>query len=76
MRTFQDRNFLVWEVYPSAGRHGFSTNPHIIFHCLTQRDIRGRYLELGESEADAERRIAEAAPAALLDLLEQAKELA
>lgn len=76
MRTFQDRNFLVWEVYPSAGRHGYSEQPHVIFHCLTQRDIRARYLDLGETEAAAERRITEAAPEELLEMLERAQELA
>jgi hypothetical protein len=76
MRTFQDRNFLVWEAYPSAGRHGYSMNPHVIFHCLTQRDIRARFLNVGETEAAAERHIIEASPNELLDMLERAKELA
>jgi hypothetical protein len=76
MRTFQDRNFLVWEVYPSGGRQGFSDRPQIIFHCTTQRDIRSRYLELGRDESAAARRLAEASPAELLELLEQAAEIA
>lgn len=76
MRTFQDRNFLVWEVYPSGGRHGFSANPDIIFHCLTQRDIRSRKIDGGETEADAERRIRESTPQQLLEMLEQAEEIA
>jgi hypothetical protein len=76
MRTFQDHNFLVWEVYPSGGRHGFSDNPHIIFHCLTQRDIRSRYMEGETDEATAERMITEATPAELLDMLERAREIA
>jgi hypothetical protein len=76
MRTFQDRNFLVWEVYPSGGRHGFSEHPNIIFHCLTQRDIRSRYMEAGADEAAAGRRIAEASPDELLHMLEAAREIA
>jgi hypothetical protein len=76
MRTFQDRNFLVWEVYPSGGRHGFSENPHIIFHCLTQRDIRSRFLEGGTDEGVAERRITEASPDELVAMLERATEIA
>jgi hypothetical protein len=75
MRTFQDRNFLVWEVYPSGGRHGFSDNPHIIFNCLTQRDIRSRFIEGGTDEAAAERLLADASPAELLALLDRAQEL-
>jgi hypothetical protein len=76
MRTFQDRNFLVWEAYPSGGKHGFSENPNIIFHCLTQPDIRSRYAEGGASAAEAERRIAQASPEELLQMLEQAREIA
>lgn len=77
MRTFQDHNFLVWEVYPSGGRHGFSDDPHIIFHCLTQRDIRSRYLAgTGSDEASVERLITEASPAELLGMLERAQEIA
>jgi hypothetical protein len=75
MRTFQDRNFLVWEVYPSGGRHGFSDNPHIIFNCLTQRDIRPRFMDGGTTEADAERRVVEASPEQLIAMLEQAREI-
>ncbi|HSJ26545.1 MAG TPA: hypothetical protein VK929_17830 [Longimicrobiales bacterium] len=75
MRTFQDRNFLVWEVYPSGGRHGFSDNPHLIFHCLTQRDIRSRYMETAGDEARAERVILDASPAELLNMLDTAREI-
>lgn len=75
-RTFQDRNFLVWEVYPSGGRHGYSKGPHIIFHCLTQRDIRPRSLDRGADEADAHRLVAEASNVELLAMLERAQEIA
>jgi hypothetical protein len=75
-RTFQDRNFLVWEAYSSGGRHGFAENPHIVFHCLTQRDIRPRYMETGSHEADAQRILGESTESELLDLLERARELA
>lgn len=74
-RTFQDRNFLVWEVYPSGGRHGFSDDPHVIFHCLTQQDIRPRYTDLGTDEADAQRRITTMTDAELLALLENAADI-
>jgi hypothetical protein len=76
MRTFQDRNFLVWEVYSSGGRHGFSDRPHVIFNCLTQRDIRPRSTELGENEAEAQHILAQAAEPELLALLERAREIA
>jgi hypothetical protein len=75
-KTFQDRNFLVWEAYPSGGRHGASEHPHVVFQCLTQRDIRPRFLRAGMHEADAERLVAEASPADLLEMLERADDLA
>src|SRR5919109_3103575 len=74
-RTFQDRDFLVWEVYPSGGKHGYSERPHLIFHCLTNRDVRPRFAQLGEDEAAAERRVNLASNAELLELLESAREI-
>jgi hypothetical protein len=74
-RTFQDRNFLVWEVFPSGGRHGYSRNPHLIFNCLTQPNLRPRWIAGGGDEAEARRVIAEATNARLLELLEEAAEI-
>lgn len=74
-RTFQDHNFLVWEVYPSGGRHGYSRNPHLIFNCLTQPDIRPRFISGGGDEAKAQRLVTESSDAELLDLLEGAGEI-
>jgi hypothetical protein len=75
-RTFQDKNFLVWEVFPSAGRHGYSHHSHVVFHCLTQRDVRPRYFDVGSTEADAQRLIGEASEVELLDMLERARDIA
>jgi hypothetical protein len=74
-RTFQDRNFLVWEVFPSGGRRAYASSPHLIFHCLTQRDIRPRYLAGGSHEADAERHVADVTDAELLEMLERAQDI-
>jgi hypothetical protein len=74
-RKFQDRNFLVWEVYPSGGRHGFSDYPQVIFHCLTRQDMRPRAASLGTDEADAQRRLGELSDAELLAMLEEAEEI-
>ena len=74
-RKIQDHNFLVWEVYPSGGRHGFSDNPHVIFNCLSQHDMRARYADLGTDGADAQKKIRELSDAALLELLESARDL-
>jgi hypothetical protein len=74
-RTFQDRNFLVWEVYPSGGAHGFSDNPHAIFNCLSQVNLRPRAVEVGRDEAEAQKLIVEMSDAALLELLEHARDI-
>ena len=75
-RTFQYRNFLVLEVYPSGGRHGFSDRPHVIFNCLTQPALRPRHVALGTDEADAQRLISESTPAQLLELLDRSSDIA
>jgi hypothetical protein len=75
-REFQDRNLLVWEVYPSGGAHGSSDHPHIIFNCLTQPAMRPRSIALGTDGADAQRRIADSTPEQLLELLDQSRDIA
>ncbi|MGH7448813.1 MAG: hypothetical protein ACREK1_02135 [Longimicrobiales bacterium] len=74
-RQIQDHDFLVWEVYPSGGSHGFPANPHVIFHCLTQQNLRPRSVSIGTDQADAEKRVSEMSDAALLELLENAPEI-
>jgi hypothetical protein len=72
-RTFVDRGLLTWEVFPSAGDYGFSTNPHLVFNCLSDRMARPRYVELDGHEAGAETMITDASDAMLLDLLSASK---
>lgn len=74
-RKFQDENLLVWEAYPSAGRFGFSANPNLIFHCLTDRLIRPRSIPLGEDNADAERALVQASPGQLVAWLGKSEEI-
>ena len=73
-RSFQDTNFLVWEAFPSGGDFGLSTHPHVVFHCLTDRGLRPRFVEFEGDGSDAEKAIAEASAAELLRLLEQSRE--
>jgi hypothetical protein len=67
MRTFQDRNFLVWEVYPSGDRH--------IFHCLTKPELRSRFVEAASGDGTGRIPLVDATPDDLLDLLERAEEI-
>jgi len=72
-RTFQDRDLLVWEVYPSAGDHGYSQRPHLVFNCLSERTARPRFVELDGDEADGEKLTATATDDDLRTLFERAK---
>jgi len=75
-RRFQDSDFLVWEAYPSGSKFGYAERPHIIFNCLTNRRLRPRFVESEGDAADAERLVATARPADLLELLGSAREIA
>lgn len=74
-RTFQDESFLVWEVYSSGGRHGFSDDVDIVFHCTTDRALRSRRTRTSLDEARAQRRIAEASDEDLRAMLEAATDI-
>ncbi len=74
-RKFQDYSFLVWEVYPSASRFGFSEQPNIVFNCLTDRRVPARFIPYAGDEAGAERAIVSATPVELLDMLQRSQEL-
>lgn len=74
-RTFQDEDMLVWEVFSTAGPHGYPDDPHVIFHCLTDRSRRSRRVRLEGDEADAQRRIAEAEAADLRRMFQSAEEI-
>jgi hypothetical protein len=75
-RTFQDHDFLVWEVYPTTGgSHDTAEQAQLVFHCLTNRSIRPRRTAGGGDVAAAERRVVEASDAELLGLLEGAQDI-
>lgn len=75
-RTFQDSDLLRWEAYASGGRHGYAEHARIVFHCLSDRSRRARVVQLEGDQSDAEREVAEATDARLVDLLAEAAELA
>ena len=75
-RSFQDRNFLVWEVFATTGKHGFDENPNIVFQCMTLPESRPRVVALGGNEAEAQARVMNATDAELLEMLERSEQLA
>lgn len=71
MRTFQDMGFELWETWVSSGEHGFSDrHPRILFRSRSEPQARARevVLEAGD-EADAQRRVLQAADEELRSLL-------
>jgi hypothetical protein len=74
-KTFQDENFLVWEAFPSGGSYGFDEDVKIIFHCVTDRRMRPRFIATDEDSADAEEQIQRASAPDLLALLKRSREI-
>ncbi|HEX2207677.1 MAG TPA: hypothetical protein VHG93_08330 [Longimicrobium sp.] len=74
-QTFTDENLLTWEAFASGGRFGLSIRPKVIFHCLSDRSLRARFVEVQGDEADAEELIHESRTARLRELLKHSKEL-
>ena len=74
-RTLQDQNFFVWEAYPSAGDHGFTSEPYIVFNCLTDPLQRPRQVQIDGDEADAEKLLTTSNDQQLLDLFSKATPL-
>lgn len=74
-QTFTDENLLTWEAFASGGRFGLSVRPRVVFHCLSDRSRRARYLEVPGDESDAEEVVHESAPERLRALLAESAEL-
>jgi hypothetical protein len=56
-RTFLDGDLRTWEVFASASKRGYSEQPRIVFHCMTDRTIRSRFIDTDGDQADAERAV-------------------
>ncbi|MBX6362228.1 MAG: hypothetical protein IRZ00_00040 [Gemmatimonadetes bacterium] len=74
-RTFQDENFYLWEAFASTGAFGFPDGPNVVFNCLTDRQLRPRYVEMPGSEPEAERALNSLSERELQELLEKARPL-
>lgn len=74
-RTFQDRNFLVWDAFASTGKQGFSNDPHIVFQCTTMPESRPRWVKVEGDEADAQALLVRASNEDVLALFERSSEL-
>jgi hypothetical protein len=75
MRTFQDRNFLVWDAFASTGKQGFADDPHIVFQCTTLPESRPRWTKVAGDEATAQAMLVDASNEDVLALFERSEEL-
>lgn len=75
MRTIQDGNLELWEVYASSGDFGFPEHSRIVFHSLSDRLRRARALERDADRAAVERELSVLSDAELTALLESAEDL-
>lgn len=74
-QTFTDENLLTWEAFASGGRFGLAVRPKVVFHCLSDRALRPRFVQLSGDEADAEEIVHEAGVERLRSMLREAREL-
>ena len=74
-QTFTDENLLTWEAFASGGRLGLAIRPKVIFHCVSDRSLRPRFVEIPGDEADAEELVHDSGLDRLRKLLSESKEL-
>lgn len=74
-RVFIDEDLLSWEAYASGGKYGLPDDPKIVFHCLSDRSLRPRYMRFGEDNAVAEGAVHTLPDDQLREMLSQAQDL-
>jgi hypothetical protein len=74
-QTFTDENLLTWEVFATGGRYGLAVRPKLVFHCLSDRSLRPRFVQLRGDEAGAEEVAHAPGVERLRELLREAREL-
>ena len=74
-RTIQGPNLELWEAYASSGDFGFPDHARILFHCLSDRTLKARFIEREGDKADAESDVATLPEAELAELLAAAREV-
>lgn len=75
MRTIQDANLEIWEVYASAGDFGFPDRSRIVFHSLSDRFRRARAVKRDLDKAGVEHEVAVLPESDLARLLASAEEV-
>jgi hypothetical protein len=73
MRTILDGDFATWEAYATTGAFGSARPARIAFRCTSDAGRRPRVIDHPGDKAEAERAVAEAPDAELLEMLERAR---
>ncbi len=74
-RVFVDDDLLTWEAYASGGKFGLPEHPKIIFHCLSDPQLRARFVVHEGDEAGAEEEVHQVPEERLKEMLKGATEL-
>ena len=74
-RVFTDNDFRTWETYLSGGRFGLPERPKIIFNCLSEHEIRPRYVVFEGGQAHGDQAVAEMEEDYLREMLGRSVEL-
>lgn len=74
-RVFVDDSLMSWEAYSSGGRFGLPQDPKIIFHCLSDPQVRARFVIHDGTEADAEETVHDVPEERLKEMLRESQEL-
>ena len=74
-RQIQDQDLRTWEAYATPGAFGYPANAGIMFHCMSDPQLRARVLPQEGDRADAEERVTRASAAELAGMLRAAEEV-
>jgi len=74
-RVFVDENLMTWEAYSSGGRFGLPQQPKIVFNCLSDPQVRARFVVHDGTEVDAEEAVHDVPEERLKEMLRDSREL-
>ena len=74
-RTFTDDSLVTWEAFATGGRFGLAIRPRVVFHCVSDRARRPRFVQLDGDESHAEEVVHGSEAGRLRELLAESQEL-
>lgn len=74
-RTINDPELQIWEAYATSGDFGFPDHSRMVFHCLSDRTRKARFVERQGNKAEVERELTTLSDQELAEILEGAPEV-